>query len=462
MNKFTRRFAAVLTTGALVAGGLAFTASAANADVVAANVKLFSTGSANGTNAAKQITSGSSTVNPMYSGITIDQACPANYRSGASIQIAQGGVRIGGIGLASDVSTDGTYGSNGLKASDTGVAMDESFTSGSQNPYVDNNKSLEIAAPALTTGSFEVRYYCLADNTAADYVNDKFFSLTLNFNKTAHTWSAPVAKTATTTAITATANNTASPKTATINATIKNSDGTTATASGGSATVNQTSPTSATLGTVTIVNGLASYTSAALTAGTYSFTVTYLGDTTFNGSTSSSATVTISGSNSGATNVTFTVAQGQNQGSTTLSGVPTSVDLGLPQYNGATHQLSYSNLTDFSGITVSDYRTLGAANWSLTASVSDFTSGVNTLSGKYLGWTPALTSGPTGAAAGSAVSPAAASAAATGGLKSVSQLSASPVVDGSAVTVSAAAFYLTIPANSKPGTYSAVLTLTLA
>lgn len=462
MNKFTRRFAAVLTTGALVAGGLALTASAANADVVAANVKLFAMGSANGTIASKQITSGSSTVNPMYYGITIDQACPANYRSGASIQIAQGGVRIGGIGSASDVSTDGTYGSNGLKASDTGVAMDESFTTGSQNPYVDNNKSLEVAAPSLVTGSFEVRYYCLADNTSADYVNDKFFSLTLNFDKTAHTWSVPVAKIATTTAITAQANNTASPKTATINTTIKNADGSTAAASSGSATVNQTYPTAATLGTVTIANGLATYTSGALTAGTYSFTVTYLGDTAYNGSTSSSATVTISGSKSGATNVTFAVAQGQNQGDTTLSGVPTTVDLGTPQYNGTTHQLSYNNQSAFSGITVTDYRSLGAANWSLTGSVSDFTSGVNTLSGKYLGWTPALTSGPTGAAAGSAVSPAAASAASTGGLKSISQLSTAPVVDGSAVTVSAAALYLTIPANSTPGTYSGVLTLTLA
>lgn len=462
MNKFTRRFAAILTTGALVAGGLALTASAANADVVAANVKLFATGSANGTNAAKQITSGSSTANPMYYGITIDQACPANYLSGASIQIAQGGVRIGGIGKASDVSTDGVYGSNGLKPTDTGIAMDESFTVPAQNPYVDNNRSLETAAPSLVTGSFEVRYYCLADNTAPDYVNDKFFSLTLNFNKTAHTWSVPVVPPPTTTAITAMANNTASPKTATINATIKNTNGTTATTSGGSATVDETSPTAGNLGTVTIVNGVATYTTGVLTAGTYSFTVTYLGDANFSGSTSSSATITISGSNSGATNVTFTVAPGQNQGATTLSGVPTTVDLGTPQYNGATHQLSYSNLSDFSGITVTDYRTLGAANWSLTASVSDFTSGNNTLSGKYLGWTPTLTSGPAGAAIGSAVSPAAASVASTGGLKTISQLSTAPVVDGSAVTVSAAALYLTIPANSKTGAYSGVLTLTLA
>ena len=165
MNKYSRRFAAVLATGALVAAGLTLAASAANADVITGNIKLFTSGSAVGTIAAKQITSGSSATNPMFWGITVDQICPTGYRSSSSIQIAQGGVRIGGIGQLNDPSLDGVYGTNGLKPTDTSIGLDESSTIPSQNPYVDNNKSLETAAPTLVTGTFELRSYCNADNT---------------------------------------------------------------------------------------------------------------------------------------------------------------------------------------------------------------------------------------------------------------------------------------------------------
>ena len=458
MMKFSRRFAAVLATGALVVAGLTLTATAANADQATGTVKLFTSGSGVGTIAAKQITSGSSISNPMYWGITVDSACPSGFRDGASIQIAQGGVRIGGIGALNVLSNDGVFGTNGLKSTDTSIAMDESSTVPSQNGFVDNNKSLETAAPALATGSFEIRYYCLADQTSPDYAADKFFSLTLNFDKTAHTWTAPVAKIGTTTAITASADQAA--KTATINTTIKKaSDGTTAAAATGTATVNQTAPSAATLGTVTIASGVASFTTGALSPGVYTFTVTYAGDAAYNGSTSSTATISINGSNTAATNVTFDVLAGANPGGLTLSNVPTSVDLGSATYNGGL--LKASNPTGFSGITVTDLRSLDAAAWSLTGSVSDFTSGAKSLSGKYLGWTPALTSGPAGAQAGIAVLPAVL-AAATGGLKVVSQLATAPVVDGSSTTVVSAGLSLAIPANSATGHYSALLTLTLA
>lgn len=465
MNKFTQRFAAVLATGALVAAGVALTATAANADQATGNIKLYAAGSAGATSAAKVLAGGSSTANPMYWGISIDQICPTGFRQAESIQIAQlgnpaAGVngRLGGIGSFQDPSTDGVYGVNGLKPSDASIAMDETATAPAQNPYVDNNRSLETAAPALTTGTFELRYYCYADASLPDFANDKYFSITLNFDKTAHTWAVPVAKIATTTAITASADQTA--KTATIATTVKKaSDGTTSTTATGSATVNQTAPTAATLGTVTIVNGLATFTTAALTPGTvYSFTVTYAGDAAFNGSTSSTATVSINGSLTGATNITFDVLAGANPGGLVLSNVPTSVDLGAATYNAGL--LTASNLTGFSGITVTDNRSLDAASWALTGSVSDFTSGTKTLSGKYLGWTPSLTSGPTGALAGSTVLPAAESAA-TGGLKVVSTLATAPIVNGSPVTVVKAGLNVAIPANSATGHYSALLTLTL-
>ena len=458
MNKFTRRLAALAVTGALVVAGVTLTASAASADQVTGTIKLFTSGSAVGTNAAKQITSGSSTSNPMFYGITINGTCPAGFRDSSAIAVFQGGSLKGAIGSVNNSGNDGVFGTNGLKSTDSSIAMDESSTVPSQNPYVDNNKSLETAAPALVTGTFEIRYYCFADVTNIDYATDKFFSLTLNFDKTAHTWGAPVAKIDTTTSITASADQTA--KTATINTTIKNAaGGTTATASTGTATVNQTAPSAATLGTATVANGIATFTTGSLSPGVYTFTVTYGGDAAYNGSSSSTATVSINGSNSGATIITFDVLAGANPGGLTLSNVPTSVDLGAATYNGGL--LTASNPTGFSGITVTDNRSLDAAAWSLTGSVSDFTSGAKTLSGKYLGWTPALTSGPAGATAGAAVVPAA-SAAATGGLKVVSQLATSPVVDGSPVTVVKAGLNLAIPANSSTGHYSALLTLTLA
>lgn len=449
MKKFSRRFAAVLATGALVAAGLAVTASAANADVATGNIKLFTSGSAHGTVAAKQITGGSSTLNPMFYGVTVDQICPAGFRSGSSIQIAQGGVRVAGLGILNIVDNDGLFGVNGLKSSDTSIAMDESDTTPAQNPYVDNNKSLETAAPTLVTGSFEIRYYCYADNTVPDFVNDKYFSLTLNFDKTAHTWSTPVAKINSSTSITAAADQTA--KTVAISTTIKKaSDGTTATTATGTATVNQTAPTAATLGTVTIAAGLATFTTGILAPGTYSFTVTYAGDTAFNGSTSSTATATINGANSGSTNITFTVDAG-SAGGLTLSNVPAAVDLGHATVNGGL--LTASNLTAFSGITVTDNRAINSAAWNLTGQMGTFTNGSYTLGGKYLGWAPFVQSGP--ATAGAVV------LANNPGLGNALQLATAPVTSGSPVSTVGAALNVAIPQNSATGTYTGVLTLTL-
>src|SRR3978361_1611415 len=100
MNKFTRPRAAIAVTGALVVAGATLTASAANADAINGNIKLFTSGSAVGTNAAKQITSGSSTTNPMIYGLTVDQACPAGFRGAAIFTVVQAGVKVGTLGSA--------------------------------------------------------------------------------------------------------------------------------------------------------------------------------------------------------------------------------------------------------------------------------------------------------------------------------------------------------------------------
>lgn len=451
MNKFSRRFAAVLATGALVAAGLTLTATAANAASIPGTIKLFTSGSAQGTIAAKQITSGSSTTNPMYWGVTVDQICPTGARSGSAIAVFQNNVRTGTLGQLNDPTLDGVYGVNGLKPTDTSIAMDESTTIPTQNPYVDNNLSLEASSPTLVTGAFELRYYCFADTTNIDFVNDKYFTLSLTFNKTAHTWTQPVPLASTTTSITAAANQAA--KTVTVGATIKDATGTTAlTAATGTATVNQTAPTAAVLGTATVAAGVATFTTGVLAPGTYQFTVTYSGDTAYNGSTSGTATSTINGANSGATNITFTVDANSGGGSLTLSNVPAAVDLGHATLNGGL--LTAANATSFSGITVTDTRAINSAAWNLTGQMGSFINGNYNLGGNYLGWTPYVTSGP--------ATPGATVLANNPGLGNSLQLATAPVTSGSPVSVVGAGLNVAIPSNSATGTYTGVLTLTLA
>ena len=235
--------------------------------------------------------------------------------------------------------------------------------------------------------------------------------------------------------------------------TIKDATGATAlTSATGTATVNQTAPTAAVLGTVTVTAGVATFTTAVLTPGTYQFTVTYSGNTAYNGSTSGSATSTINGANSGATNITFTVDPGAGGGSLTLSNVPASVDLGHASLNGGL--LTASNQTAFAGITVTDTRSLNALPWNLVGQMGSFTSGNYSLSGNVLGWVPFVQAGP--------ATPGATIAANSPGLGNAYQLATAAVTNGKPASTVGAALNVAIPANSATGTYTGVLTLTLS
>jgi hypothetical protein len=115
--------------------------------------------------------------------------------------------------------------------------------------------------------------------------------------------------------------------------------------------------------------------------------------------------------------------------------------------------LTASNATAFSGITVTDNRAINSAAWNLTGQMGTFANGSYTLSGKYLGWTPVVQSGP--ATAGAAVP------ANNPGLANALQLATAPVTSGSPVSTVGAALNVAIPQNSATGTYTGVLTLTL-
>jgi len=454
MKNTTRRLAAVIATGALIAAGLTLTATAANADVLPGAITLYAAGShvdqtqAGTYDPTKIITSGSSTASPMFWGIAINGTCPVGYRDASQTYAFQGGANKGAVSQKVTAAEDGVYGTNGLKPADTFVKMDEFSTIPGNNLYV-ANKALDGITTPLASGAFELRYYCFADFQNRDFVNDKFFSLSLNYDLTSHTWSVPVSKINTTTSVTAGADQTA--KTVAIASTIKkSSDSSVATAATGSVTVNQTAPTAAALGTATVSNGIATFTTGVLTPGTYTFTVTYGGDTAYNGSTSSTASATINGANSGSTNITFTVDAG-SAGGLTLSNVPAAVDLGHATVNGGL--LTASNATAFAGITVTDNRAVNSAAWNLTGQMGAFTNGTYTLTGNVLGWAPFVQSGP--ATAGATV------AANAPGLATSAQLATAPVTSGSPVSTVGAALNVAIPQNSATGTYTGVLTLTL-
>jgi hypothetical protein len=104
-------------------------------------------------------------------------------------------------------------------------------------------------------------------------------------------------------------------------------------------------------------------------------------------------------------------------------------------------------------VKITDTRS-GAPSWSVSGQVSDFTGG---LSGKYLGWTPNVTTPGAGATAGDAV--------ATGidsgnGLKDAAVLASATTGHGLGTAVVGADLDLRIPAGTAPGTYTATLTLT--
>src|SRR5690606_18474282 len=100
---------------------------------------------------------------------------------------------------------------------------------------------------------------------------------------------------------------------------------------------------------------------------------------------------------------------------------------------------------------------VGSPSWSLTAQVSDFQAGDETISSSYLGWTPELRENEGGAVAGAAIE----SGFSGGDGLSVSRtlVQANEGHDrGESVT--GAGLDLQLPLDTPLGTYSATVTLT--
>lgn len=135
-----------------------------------------------------------------------------------------------------------------------------------------------------------------------------------------------------------------------------------------------------------------------------------------------------------------------------LEGSTGLVDLGVAEEQGD----HFAATGDLVPVRVTDTR-IDAPMWSVSAQVSDFVAGGETVSGKYLGWTPELLENDGGAVAGAAI----ASGFVDGDGLSVARALAraeSGHTRGSAVI--GAELDLKLPISVNEGTYNATLTLT--
>jgi hypothetical protein len=135
-----------------------------------------------------------------------------------------------------------------------------------------------------------------------------------------------------------------------------------------------------------------------------------------------------------------------------IDGTNTLVDLGTAVESGD----HYAAVGTINPIRVTDTRAAGP-EWSISAQVSDFTSGSDSFSGKYLGWTPTVVETGGGAVAGAKVE---------SGFEGGTGLSVSSTL-GNAVAGHprgsaklGAGLDLQIPVDATDGTYKATLTLT--
>lgn len=117
---------------------------------------------------------------------------------------------------------------------------------------------------------------------------------------------------------------------------------------------------------------------------------------------------------------------------------------------------SFASTGSLNPVVIKDTREGGQA-WSTSGSVSAFTSTGGSFSGKYLGWTPRVAVDGAGAVAGLAVAPGLSSG---NGLTQSSTLASGAAGHTLGTATLGADLSLQVPLDTKPGAYSAVLTLT--
>ncbi|MBA4247979.1 MAG: hypothetical protein C0444_06760 [Microbacterium sp.] len=426
--KLMKKAASVALASALVVVGLS-AAQPAVADQIAGTITI-------------SPTSGNVSDQFFLQSVATSVGAPVGFRAASTSQIFQNGVLVGNISNLRTTSMAVTAGTNGLDGNP--ALMDRSVIA--TNNFVSNKQLNNAALSTLTSGTFEYRYYFHASSTSLDLVNDKYLSLTLTYNATTGAWSIPVAATATNTSLTASASGT----NVTLAATV------TPSGTAGNVVFREGATTVA-----TVVNaaGTVSTTLTGVSNGAHTYTAEFVPTNTaaFTGSTSGTASVTVGSQPAPATvtgDITVQVANGVGGGALVLTASSLTANLGSVVNSGGT-----LNASGTVTAVVDDSRQVGAAAFSLTGQVSDFTApGGLVLSSSYLGWTPTVTGVGTGGAV------VASSSSATGGLK-VARVWATgtpSAADPQPTTTNASALLqLRAPLNTAPGNYSALLTVTL-
>ncbi len=447
--------AAIAVVAAIAIGAVAGTASSASAAPITTGsptITLYGPSTSASTEGAP-ITSGSSTSTKMFYGISVSQGCPAGFQQRSDTVAYQNGVKMGALATARATSTT-LYGATGLDGNP--INMSDLSTYPNANVYANNTALANLFTP-LVAGNWDLRVYCSASYPSPNYATDPYFDLPMTLSADLSTWSvAPAAVVKTTPSVSlVAAKNTDT--TVTLTATVKKADGVT-TATDAIGSVAFFSPAGTQIGTGTVANGVATFTTGVNAVGTYSYTAQFTGnnDPNYNNSAVSGASsVTFSGPNSGQTTLTVTIPSGI--GALTLSGVPTAVNLGTAVLNGSLLTAS----APLGTITVTDTRQQGSPTWNLTGQDTNFATADNSKSfdGGYLGWVPALVGTTNAGTAGGAV------AVGPGGpgLKGNPQLLATGgVVVGTPVTTVGAQLNLAVPAQTAAGVYTSTLTITLA
>ncbi len=434
--KITSKFVALAVAGAMVAAAFGG-AQAAQAAPIPTPV--------GGPTPTITITPTSGNVNTdvnFLDSIRVNVGAPAGFQTISGMVAFQNGVNMGSLATVRTPSTPTTYGTFGLDGNasfaDRSISPTNNFVS---------NKLLNGTTVPLVTGAFELRNYYFASSTSPQYT-DPYVSLAMTYDAVTGAWSVvvpPVAPIATTVSLSASA----AASTVSLSATVKLPDTTTATAAAGNVVFKEGVTTVA---TVPVALGLASASLTGVANGSHSYTAQFVpSNTVYLTGTSAASTVQVGGIQA-TSNITVTIPA--NVGTLTLTGVSTSVPLGTAVLNTASNTLDASGTLN---AVVTDTRQTDAAAWSLTGQVGDFTAGSKVLSGKYLGWTPAVAAGSIGTA-GAIVLPAPTS---LNGLKDISQMSLGAPSTAGSVTNASALLQLKAPANTPSGAYSATLTLTL-
>jgi hypothetical protein len=434
--KLMKKAASVALASALVVVGLS-AAQPALADQIPGTLTLVS---GNGSSGAAL--NGSNTDTYFLNSVATSVGAPVGFRAASTSQIFQGGVLVGNISNLRTTAMAVTAGTNGLDGNP--ALMDRSVIA--TNNFVSNKKLDNASLSTLVSGPFEYRYYFHASSTSLDLVNDKYLSITLNYNAAAGTWSLPVSATATATSLTASASGTSVTLAATVtpsgtagNVVFREGATTVATVANAAGTVNTV--------LAGVSNGAHTYTAEFVPTNTAAFT----------GSTSGTASVNVGSLTAPATvtgDITVQVANGIGGGALVLTASSLTSNLGAVVNSGGT-----LNASGTVTAVVDDSRQAGAPAFSLTGQVGDFAAaGGLVLSSSYLGWTPTVTG------VGTAGPVVASSALATGGLK-VARVWATgtpSAADPQPTTTNASALLqLRAPLNTAAGNYSALLTVTL-